>query len=450
MFSFIKRIFDKIGIDKAIAYSSLARIINAGGGIFTIFFIAASLSSDEQGYYYTFGSILAIQIFFDLGLGGIITQYVAHEVAQLQITKDSLIEGDQKYRSRLASLIHLFVKWYAMISILFLVAVSIVGYVYFSWFGDDKNISWQIPWLLLCIASAANLFLSPLIAFIQGIGKVKYIALMRLVAQVVSLLSVWGLLLAGGKLYSPAISSLSLCLISSLFVFSASNIRIIKQLWKTSLTEVVSYKNEIFPYQWKIALSWISGYFIFQLFNPIIFAYSGSTVAGQMGMTLTALNGILALALNWTSTKIPQWSANIALHKYELLDKSFNKTLRDSTIVSILCVIIFLIGLFVLREFYTPLYVRFLPLTLTAILSSTVIFTNVINAWATYFRCHKKEPFLVQSIIVGCLSAASTIILGKLVGVEGVVIGYTLVVALVSLPFGYYIFNTRKTKYQNE
>ena len=34
------------------------------------------------------------------------------------------------------------------------------------------------------------------------------------------------------------------------------------------------------------------GYFIFQLFNPVLFATEGAVVAGQMGMTLAALNGI--------------------------------------------------------------------------------------------------------------------------------------------------------------
>lgn len=33
----------------------------------------------------------------------------------------------------------------------------------------------------------------------------------------------------------------------------------------------VSWKTEIWPLQWRIALSWLSGYFIFQLFTPILF-----------------------------------------------------------------------------------------------------------------------------------------------------------------------------------
>jgi hypothetical protein len=77
MIKLLKNVSNKIGIDSAIAFTILSRIIQAGGGVITLLFVAKFLTKIEQGYYYTFGSILAIQIFFELGLSGIITQFVA-------------------------------------------------------------------------------------------------------------------------------------------------------------------------------------------------------------------------------------------------------------------------------------------------------------------------------------------------------------------------------------
>lgn len=450
MFYIIKKGLQKIGIDKAIAYSSLSRIIQAVGGAVTIFFIAANLTSEEQGYYYTFASILAIQIFFELGLGGIIIQYVAHEAAQLKLSEIGEFIGEKKYISRLSSLLHLFFKWYAIISVLFLISVVVFGFYYFSSYGDSENIDWKIPWFLLCLSSSINLFLSPFSAFIQGIGNVKYIALMRLVCQIVSILLVWTTLSIGGKLYASAVSSLVICIISVFFIFKKSYLRIFLGLWNMIISEAVNYRKEIFPYQWKIALSWISGYFIFQLFNPVLFAYSGAKIAGQMGMTLAALNGIMALSLSWTSTKVPSWSANISRKEYDQLDNSFGKTLTSSTLVCTTCIVIFILCLLVLSYFYQPLYNRFLPVCLSSVLSITIILNNIINAWATYLRCHKKEPFLFQSIIVGVLSALSTFFLGKFFSVDGMVIGYTLIIIFISLPLGYYIFKTKRLEYHYE
>lgn len=70
-------------MDGAIAYSSAARIIQAVANLLTIFFIATLLSSDEQGYYYTFASVVGIQVFFELGFTGIMTQRQQIEKEQL-------------------------------------------------------------------------------------------------------------------------------------------------------------------------------------------------------------------------------------------------------------------------------------------------------------------------------------------------------------------------------
>lgn len=133
----VKRILKSVGIDKAIGYSSMARVIQAAGGLFTVFFIAANLSGDEQGYYYTFGSILALQIFFELGLGGIIIQYVAYEFAKLELS-DNIITGDGRSLSRLASLLKLFSKWYGLVTALFFIAVYFGGRYFFS--VDRKSV----------------------------------------------------------------------------------------------------------------------------------------------------------------------------------------------------------------------------------------------------------------------------------------------------------------------
>jgi len=67
--------------------------------------------------------------------------------------------------------------------------------------------------------------------------------------------------------------------------------------------------------------------------------------------------------------------------------------------------------------------------------------------WATYLRCHKKEPFLIQAIVIGILTASSTILTAKYIGIEGVVIGYVSIVIFASLPISYYIFITKKKLY---
>lgn len=441
-------IFRKFGIDRAIGYSSLAKIIQATGGVLTMFFIALSLSSTEQGYYYTFSSLLAVQIFFDLGVNFTISQYVAHEFAFLQEDIDGLLIGDKRYLSRLSSLLRLFSKWYLVASLLLLIILLITGYSFFEKNGV-QTINWKLPWVLLIISTSLNLLISPYISFLEGLGKVKDIALMRLVAQIIQILVVWGVLLCDGKLFALGLSSLALFLVSLLFIWINSR-NIFKQLTSVVINEKVAYKTEIFPFQWRIALSCISGYLIFQIFNPVLFAFSGPIVAGQMGMTLTVLNGILALTMSWTSTKAPFWSVYISRKEYDLLNISFHNTLNNSILVCSVCLILFSLFLSGLSFWDFSLSERFLPFNLILLLMITFLCNSIINVWATYLRCHKKEPFLLQAVIVGVLCCISTFLLGKYQGVDGIVIGYTVITLIISFPLSYMIFEKNKKMYQYE
>ena len=77
--------------------------------------------------------------------------------------------------------------------------------------------------------------------------------------------------------------------------------------------------------QWKIALSWISGYLAYQLFTPLLFRYQNPAVAGQMGITIYFSNIILYTGMIWLTTKFPLYGAMIKKNNYELLEKSIKK-----------------------------------------------------------------------------------------------------------------------------
>ena len=145
----INRLLNTLGIDRAILYTSSARIIQAGGGIITLLLIAKFLTSEEQGYYYTFGSILSMQIFFELGFNGILTQYVAHENANIKSYIKSDNDDERRFQSRLSSLLHIYIKWYSFLSVLALIVLLISGFYFFNNFDNTDKIQWRFPWVVL-------------------------------------------------------------------------------------------------------------------------------------------------------------------------------------------------------------------------------------------------------------------------------------------------------------
>jgi O-antigen/teichoic acid export membrane protein len=448
---FKTKLANKLGIDKAIAYTLFSRTIQGVGGVGTVIFIARNLSKNEQGYYYTFSSILAIQVFFELGLSTVITQYVAHEIVNLKWVSQTNLEGDEVYQSRLASLLHFCFKWFSRISAFLFVLLIGAGYYFFSNFGSDTThaINWQFPWAILAFTTSCFLVIDPLMAFLEGMGKVKDIARMRLVQQTVYVIGLIIFLLCGFKLYSSALATF-LAFLSILYNFFASGFsKILSNLWKLKSRWTVSYRKEIFPYQWKIAVSWISGYFIFQLFNPVLFATEGTVVAGQMGMSLAALNGVLGLSMSWISTKVPLFSNLIAQKDYNELDKVFFTSFKKSVAIVSLGLLVLFAAVYMLQYLNLPLGKRFLPPLPLGFMCVSFLFNCIAFSLATYLRCHKAEPLLSQAVVFAICSALSTVILGNFFGVIGVTAGYLALGLTIGLPWVVIVFINKRKQWHN-
>jgi O-antigen/teichoic acid export membrane protein len=322
-----------------------------------------------------------------------------------------------------------------------------------NYYVSDEHIDWVYPWILLSFFTAVNLLITPIYAFMQGLGKVKDVAKIRLIQQSIVYLCIYCGFIFGFKLYIPALQSFVLAFIGVVLIFSFKFHKILAELWKVTITEKVVYSKEIFPFQWKIAISWISGYFIYQLFNPVLFAYQGAVIAGQMGMTLAVLNGVQALSNSWMTTKIPTYSGFIAQKQYKKLDFLFNTALKQSVFINLVALLILYSSVKISRYYSLSLFgieigkkvLEEMPL-LFMILS--VFINQFVFSWALYLRCHKKEPFLFYSIVMAVLSGLSTFFMTKYFGVEGMTFGY-FAITFILFYWAYFIFKTKKHEWHN-
>lgn len=423
----LKLIASKIGIDKTIAYASGSRVINACAGLLTIIFIAHFFSGEEQGLYYTFGSIVALQVFFELGLTNILTQFVAHENAHIKWEEDRIVDGDQRHVSRLSHLLLFTKKWYLVISLAFLVVILAGGFLFFYKFEEGPVSEWLFPWILVTTATAANLFLSPFYSILAGVGKIKATSKITFYQQIIMPLTVWTSILCGGNLYAIGIGYWSSFIVGMIMIRFSVLWKILKEISRINITDKISYRKEIFPFQWKIALSWASGYFVFQLFNPVLYATSGAVVAGQMGMTLSAINGVASLSASWISTKVPLFSKLIALKDYIKLDSIFKKTTIQLGLICTSLLAFFWVVIYLLKYFNLPLGDRFLGLIPLLFMEIAILANQYSNCWAVYLRCHKQEPLLINSLVGALACGLSTILLAKYAGVVGITLGYCII-----------------------
>ena len=225
------------------------------------------------------------------------------------------------------------------------------------------------------------------------------------------------------------------------FLLSSSRKKLLKSLLILKVGEhFVGWRTEIWPFQWRIAISWLCGYFIFQLFNPVLFAYQGPVAAGRMGMSLSIASSIGAVALAWMNTKASPFGNMVARREFAKLDTLFFRTLWQSTILLMVGSAAFLTVLLVASYSFPQYAARVLPPWAFTLLLLTAVMNHVVFSEALYLRAHKQEPFFVQAVMVAILLGSATFLLGRFLGVNAVTVGYFLIGGVFGLTSGTYIF----------
>lgn len=441
MINYIKKIGIKLNIDSDIGYTLLLRLWSTISGGLLVLMIPFFLSASEQGYYFTFSSFLGMQIFFELGFNFVITQMISHEMAKVSFV-DGKLEGNRDAINRIYSLIYLLLKWYSIISILFFLIISYVGYYFFASKGTLETGSWLNAWILITFFSAINLFLSPLFSVLEGMGLVGRVAQIRLMQSILGYVVLACLFILDFRLNAiAAISGIGALLGLTLLLLQYSSILIcpLKKIRKSNDYVSISWRREIFPFQWRIAISWLSGYFIFQLFNPLIFAHQGPQAAGKLGLSLAIYSAILALSISWVNAKTPTIARLISSQNKAELNPLFKKLVVKSSVINILCSIGFISFIYVIKKYYPSTSDRLADISVLIILACISAINHIIFCLAIYMRSHKQEPMLLNSIVTGFLVGISIYYVSS-ISVFDTILVYFLVLSFICLPWTLILF----------
>lgn len=436
----VERIKHIIGLDRSIAFTVIARFWVMGAGAVTLLLIAHFLTPAEQGYYYTFYSLVALQIVFELGFSYVILQLSAHERATLHIDENDQIVGNKVAHARLASILQRAVRWYSVAAVLMALILLPIGIYFFSTHQmHGTTVSWRMPWVLVVVATSLTFQMDPVFSFLEGCGLVSQVARMRIGQAMLGSSLAWIALIAHHGLFSPAMTIIGQAFAGAYFILGKR--KLLFGLLRHHVKEFsVSWKNEILPFQWRIAVSWFCGYFIFQLYNPVLFAYHGPVAAGQMGMSLNLANAIQSVAIAWINTKNAPFGGMVARKEYARLDQVFFRTLGQAVGVFLLGAIIVWCADIIFSLCHMHFAQRLLPPIPFSFLLIATAANVVVSAEAVYLRAHKQEKFLINSVLGALLIGTSTYFLGRYYGSFGMVTGNMILAITFGLGVGTYTF----------
>jgi len=432
----LRRMLNRMEVDRAVFYAVTTRAWQFLAGPVTLVFIALYFTPELQGYYYTFAALLALQMFVELSLHVVIINVSSHEWAKLQLDTEGRLTGDQTALARLVSLGRCVARWYAVASVVFIVGVGAAGAI-FLWHKPLPQHEWLPHWTALVVLTGMLLWTLPFVAILEGCNQVATVNKFRVLQAVAGNLVVWACIALGGDLWT-AVASAAIRLVWELYLLGVRYRRFFQPFLSVPAGSPISWRAEIWPLQWRLAIQSLSQYVAFYLFTPVMLQFHGASVAGQMGMTWTALIALQAAAFAWVQTRTPLFGMLIARRDYRELDRVFQRV----TVISI-CILLAGGTLFcgfvtVLNGLGHPLAhrlaERLLPPIPTAVFTTAVVLFHVPQCLSIYLLAHKRNPLLVVSVAGSTAIGLAVCLLGAVFGPLGAGVGFLGVVALFFVP----------------
>ena len=425
------KLLQRLEVNRAVAFLLLARGWQFASGIFTVILLTHCLNASERGIYQIFGSLIAMQMFVELGLPGIIVLMTSHEWSRLRIDAVGRVEGDVVALGRLSSLHRFVSRWYAACAIVFLCGVSLDGYLAIG--AEKPQVDWLSPWLALVAVNAAALIYVPKLSILEGCQQVGTINFYRLLQAVTGTLVVWAALLAGTGLWALVASSVAR------WAWECYIVQVRFRETFASLREhheplPTAWFREIRPLFWRMAIQTIGSYFSSYYFTRVVFNFQGEVEAGRFGMTWTILMTIQSASLSWVNTRSPEFGAMAARGEHALLRRRLMKTGLISLAVYLIGAGAFSVVVFAIRQEGVKQADSFLALREAGLLTAGLGMVLVATLFQASVRLSKTDPFLILNTVVSLLIAVLGWEAGRRFGVHGMAWAYVIVVGSVCLP----------------
>lgn len=424
---------------REVAFTLLNFSFKLISGPILLFFIPLFLQDNVQGYWYTFSSLAALSIFADMGFTTIVTQFSAYEYAYLSFNEKKYLEGDTHHLSMLASLLRFIFKCSTITCIVAFPIIMSVGIYMFK--GKEVVGVWFLPWIIYICASALNFIINVLMAFMEGCDQIARIQKNRFYGSIITTITTLVMLYKGYGLYSLALGTLLGGVVNSglfLYEFRVS----LKQLMHWNKNFIHNWNKDFLSLIWKYAISYSSGYFIFQIYTPLVFQFYGAELAGKVGISMSLCSAVYSISSVWTYINTPKMNMYAAQKKWNSMDK----TLLKGVVLS--CITFLIGGVFVLTvllryQTKVPILSRFLSVVPIFTLLCAWFIQIIVNSIAIYLRAHKQEPFMILSVVSGIYILVSTFIIVRYLSINFLFIGF-FTAQVLGLPWCISIFYKKR------
>jgi hypothetical protein len=356
------------------------KLMSMFAGLVGSIIIVWTLSPDKQGIYYLFSSLIALRLLFELGVGTSVIQMTSFIRTKEEHKNDQFSPG----------FVATVNNWMLKVTSAYLLVAGVAGYLFISSkIGNQHSV--LIAWFGFIFISALQFFSEGKWSILEGLDKICEVNQVRIKSNLILYVVQWSLLISGAELYSFCIAAASSYLIQERHLFS-------KYRWLYRIKDVdncavsLSYKVELFSLIKRASQTYLAGYFVFQVQQPICFYFLGSVAVAKLGFTYTIAYAILNLPVAWLAMNFPRISYLNANHNSAEARLLFLTKWKQSLIMTLLAFIGAIATILFLLQF--PKFSDRIIDTQDAIVLMLSLVLQTVSMNLIYWpRSFKVEPF---------------------------------------------------------
>lgn len=411
-------------------YVLILRILNLVFGAGFAISVAYKLSPECQGIIFSIFGLIALQYIFDFGGCQALAQVSAYLAANNE-------------RKNILILINKVKKNYINISIMFILIVGAIGLYILN--NKDHNIEYiSETWITIIVLNAIIFYINPQISIFEGVGFIKNITIYRLVGTVIGFMVATCMIINNFDI----VSIIPITLFQLIFLAILRhkvNVKILNK-YKNRIDKSnmdIDWKKNIFPYQWKVGLSWIFGYVVQQSITPIILVKLNAADAGRYGLLLSITNAIILVAMSWIGNRSRKYIKLINSDNKNLLIKYFQFDTKLSVIITAILFLLFNYTLILIDGKIISLTEKLPELKIIIIHSVNTIFSVLTFCVAIYLRSFKEEPMLIMTFVTGIIAVCGTYLLAAK-GLETIILFHAAINIFIAIPWTIILFNKHR------
>ncbi len=390
-------------------------------------------TAQERGVYFSLTGFIVIQLFFDLGIVQASVTTLSRELAGSKRGGAGSLAAEIDRGARVNSVLFHAHRWLKRSGWWSLAVVAALGCLIMIPGGVAISI-WGPAVVSLMFGVAMTLWMLPIQIAVEGANEVEALGKARMLGNFARTLT-----LAGGIVAFPSVAWLGISMAVQAFVCAWACPRESKLFLKRGRkfaeeNEGSVWQREVIPFQRRLAVSWVGGSMVSLPLVPVCLVALGAESAGRFGLTITAFQAVVAIAVLWQTVSMPRMAGLVVEAgsgaAFTLWRREFGRSVATFGILSVAFAVAVALSpvIYDVRD-------RVVSPAEIGWLGWGFLCTLLIYSYSYVMRAHKTEPYVHEYLLWAGLSGAGLIVGGVLQNRVALCAGYALAATLAALLF---------------